>query len=387
MHSVPLLELGGVILGLAAVARLAGRAGIPAIPFYLITGLAFGEGGLIPLVRTEEFVRIGSEIGLILLLFMLGLEYSARELVSTMRRSLGAGVLDFVLNYAPGFAAGLLMGWGLVPAMFLGGITLMSSSGVAAKILADLKWERNRETRLVLSISVMEDLAMAVYLPVLGALLLGGLTLAGLGTVALAILGVTTLLTLALKVEVGLSRMIFSHSDEALLLTILGFAILAAGVAELVDVSAAVGALLAGIVVSGPAAEGARELLRPLRDLFAAIFFAFVGFSVDPASIPPALGAAAVLALVGVGTKLATGWAAGRWAGLEAHERLRAGAALVARGEFSIAIAGLAAAAGLEPRLAPFSVSYVLILAIAGPIISRVVDAAIRRSEAPAPSE
>jgi CPA2 family monovalent cation:H+ antiporter-2 len=381
VHSVPLLELGGVILGLAVVARLAGRIGIPAIPFYLVAGLAFGEGGLVPLVRTEEFVRIGSEIGLILLLFMLGLEYSARELVSTMRRSLGAGVLDVALNYVPGFAAGLLMGWGLVPAMFLGGITLMSSSGVAAKILADLRWERNPETPLVLSIAVLEDLAMAVYLPVLAALLLGGLTLAGVGSVALAIVGVAVILALALKVEVGLSRMIFSHSDEALLLTILGFAILAAGVAELVDVSAAVGALLAGIAVSGPAAESARELLRPLRDLFAAIFFAFVGLSVDPSSIPPALGAAALLAVVGVGTKLGTGWVSGRWRGLDPPARLRAGAALIARGEFSIAIAGLAAAAGIEPRLAPLSVAYVLILAVAGPIISRVVDATVGRSE------
>ena len=381
MHSVPLLELGGVILGLAVVARLAGRIGIPAIPFYLLAGLAFGEGGLVPLVRTEEFVRIGSEIGLILLLFMLGLEYSARELVSTMRRSLGAGVLDVALNYVPGFAAGLLMGWGLVPAMFLGGITLMSSSGVAAKILADLRWERNPETPLVLSIAVLEDLAMAVYLPVLAALLLGGLTLAGVGSVALAIVGVAVILALALKVEVGLSRMIFSHSDEALLLTILGFAILAAGVAELVDVSAAVGALLAGIAVSGPAAESARELLRPLRDLFAAIFFAFVGLSVDPSAIPPALGAAALLAVVGVGTKLATGWVSGRWRGLDTPARLRAGAALIARGEFSIAIAGLAAAAGIEPRLAPLSVAYVLILAVAGPIVSRVVDATVGRSE------
>src|SRR5687767_15440330 len=114
MHPVPLLELGAVILGLAVLARLAGRVGIPSIPFYLLAGLAFGRGGILPLVRTEEFVRIGSEIGLVLLLFMLGLEYSARDLLSTMRRSKRAGVLDIVLNYTPGLVAGLLLGWGVV---------------------------------------------------------------------------------------------------------------------------------------------------------------------------------------------------------------------------------------------------------------------------------
>jgi CPA2 family monovalent cation:H+ antiporter-2 len=325
-------------------------------------------------VTTRDFTRIGSEIGLVLLLFMLGLEYSAAELVSTMRKSSRAGLLDFALNYSPGFAAGLVMGWGLVPAAFLGGVTLVTSSSVAAKILGDLGWIGNRETPLILSIAVMEDLTMTVYLPILGALLVGGATLAGMGSVALAIVGVVGVLALALRVDAGLSRLIFSHSDEALLLTILGLAVLAAGLAELVGVSAAVGALLVGIVLSGPAAEGARGLLAPLRDLFAAIFFAFVGLSVDPSSIPPVLGVALALAATGGATKFITGWWSGRWAGLWPRARARAGATLTARGEFSIAIAGLAASAGLEPRLAALTVTYVLILAVAGPIVSRFIE-------------
>jgi CPA2 family monovalent cation:H+ antiporter-2 len=172
-----LLELGAVLLGLAILARLAGRAGIPAIPLYLLAGLAFGEGGFLPLITTHEFVETGSELGLILLLLMLGLEHSAKELVTTMRGSVGAGVLDLVLNAAPGFVAGLVLGWGLVPAMFLAGITVVSSSSVAAKILADLRWSGHAEAGFVVSILVIEDLAMAVYLPILAALVFetGGL--------------------------------------------------------------------------------------------------------------------------------------------------------------------------------------------------------------------
>jgi len=127
-----LIELGGVILGLALLARLAGRFGLSPIPLYLLAGLAFGKGGVLPLVTTEAFVSTGSEIGLILLLFMLGLEYSATELMSSMRSSLRPGLLDVALNYTPGLVAGLLLGWGLVPSMFLGGATLVTSSSIAA---------------------------------------------------------------------------------------------------------------------------------------------------------------------------------------------------------------------------------------------------------------
>jgi CPA2 family monovalent cation:H+ antiporter-2 len=265
-----LVELGAVLIGLAVLARLANRVGIPTIPLYLIAGLAFGRGGILPLVTTQEFIHTGSEIGLILLLFMLGLEYSASELLQTLKRTARAGAVDVSLNFIPGFAAGLILGWGLVPALFLGGVTLVSSSGIAAKMIGELGWSGTPEARFVVSIAVIEDLAMALYLPVLGVLTIGGATLAGMGSALLAVGGVVVLLLFALRVEVGLSRVIFSHSDEALLLTILGLAILVAGVAELVQVSAAVGALLAGIVLSGPAAHGARQLLTPLRDLFAA---------------------------------------------------------------------------------------------------------------------
>ncbi|HZJ51788.1 MAG TPA: cation:proton antiporter, partial [Actinomycetota bacterium] len=99
MHTASvLLELGGVIVGLAVLARLAGRLGIPTIPLYLTVGLAFGRGGILPLITTEDFVEIGAEIGLILLLFMLGLEYTARELLATLRLQAPTGVLDLALN-------------------------------------------------------------------------------------------------------------------------------------------------------------------------------------------------------------------------------------------------------------------------------------------------
>ena len=373
-HPEVLVELGAVLLGLAVLSRLATRIGMPTIPLYLTAGLAFGKGGIVPLVTAEEFVRVGAEIGLILLLLMLGLEYTAAELISTLRSQARVGAIDFLLNFTPGFAAGLLLGLGVVLAVVLGGVTYVSSSGIVAKVLADQGWTGNRETPAVLSALVIEDLVMALYLPVAAALLVGSGDIKSLTPAFVGVALVALVLGAATKIEVGVSRLLFSRSDESLLLTILGMTIFIAGAAEVFGLSAAVAALLVGIVLSGPAAEAAHGLLAPMRDLFAAMFFAFVGLSVDPASIPPVLAPASALALVTVVTKFATGWIGAARSGVGIRGRTRAGAMLTARGEFSIAIAGLATAAGVVADFEALAISYVFVLAIAGPIFVRFAD-------------
>jgi CPA2 family monovalent cation:H+ antiporter-2 len=369
-----LLELGGVLLGLGILGRLAGRLGLSAIPLYLLAGLAFGEGGLLPLVTAQEFIEVGAEVGVILLLLLLGLEYSADELLSSLRAGAPAGLVDLLLNFTPGVAAALLLGWSPLTAVVLGGVTYVTSSGIVAKVLGDLGRLGNRETPVVLSLLVTEDLAMAAYLPLLTGLLVGGSLLAGAVPVAMALLTVLAVLVVAVRYGDALSRLVFSPSDEVLLLVILGVALLVAGVAQQLQVSAAVGAFLVGIALSGPAAEAAHGLLTPLRDLFAAVFFVFFGLQTDPGSIPPVALAAVGLALATAATKVATGWWAARRAGVATRGRWRAGTVLVARGEFSIVIAGLAVAAGGEPQLGPLAAAYVLLLAAAGPVLARVSD-------------
>lgn len=373
-HPEILVELGAVIVGLAVLSRMASALGMPTIPLYLTAGLAFGKGGLLPLVTSESFIEVGAGIGLILLLFTLGLEYTARELFSTVRTQGGVSLLDLVLNFLPGVGAGIILGLSPVTAVVLGGVTYVSSSGIVAKLLNDLGRVGNRETPAILSLLVTEDLAMAFYLPLVGALLIGGSGLIGLIPALLTSLVVFVILAAAVRFEVGVSRFIFSKSDEALLLTILGVTLLIAGLAESLKVSAAVAALLLGIVLSGPTAQGAHSLMSPLRDLFAAFFFAFVGLSLDPAQIPPVLGAAFVMAAVGIGTKFATGWLAAKRAGIGTRGKVRAGTTLVARGEFSIALAGLATAAGVDPSFEALAVSYVFLLAFGGPILARLAD-------------
>ncbi|MGX1882249.1 cation:proton antiporter [Streptomyces sp. NPDC055287] len=372
-----LIELGSLILALGLIGRLAGRVGLSPIPLYLLAGLAFGHGGLLPLAASEDFVAVGAEIGVILLLLLLGLEYSASELVTSLKTQYPSGAVDFVLNATPGAVAALLLGWGPVAAVALAGVTWISSSGVIAKVLTDLGRLGNRETPVVLGVLVMEDLSMAVYLPLLTALV-AGVGLAG-GSVALLIALGTVGLVLYVALRHGrlISRAVSSDNPEMLLLVVLGLTVLVAGVAQQLQVSAAVGAFLVGIALSGEVAEGAHKLLTPLRDLFAAVFFVFFGLSTAPADIPPVLLPALVLAIVTAFTKIVTGWYAARRAGIGSRGRLRAGGALVARGEFSIVIAGLAVAT--EPRIGPIATAYVLILVILGPLAARWTEPLVSR--------
>jgi len=372
-----LIELGAVLLALGILGRIAGRVGFSPIPLYLLAGLAFGHGGLLPLDASEEFVATGAEIGVILLLLLLGLEYTAADLVGTLKTQYLSGIVDFVLNALPGAAIALLLGMGPVAAVALAGVTWISSSGVIAKVVGDLGRLGNRETPVVLGILVLEDLSMAVYLPILTALLAGVGFAGGSITLLISLGTVSVVLFVALRYGRVISRAVSSDNPEMLLLVVLGLTLLVAGIAARLQVSAAVGAFLVGIALSGEVAKGARNLLSPLRDLFAAVFFVFFGLSTDPADIPPVLGIALALAVLTALTKIATGWYAARKAGVKPAGRWRAGGTLVARGEFSIVIAGLAV--GVEPRLGPLATAYVLILVILGPVTARYTEPAVRK--------
>jgi len=363
------IELGAAIVGLAVLARFANRLGFSAIPFYLVAGLAFGNGGLAPLDVSENFIRVGADIGVLLLLFMLGLEYTGEELKRSLKSGLPAGAMDFALNFPPGVVAGFLLGWNALAAVLLGGVTYISSSGVVAKVLAELKRLNNPETPPVISVLVIEDLAMAVYLPLIAVLLAGGGPWKITFSVAVAVVTVLVVLLVAVRYGKQISAFASHESDEVILLTIFGSVLLVAGVAERLQVSAAIAAFLVGISLSGSIARQSHRLLAPLRDLFAATFFFFFGLEIDPATLPRAIPVAIALGLVTAMTKILAGrWAAGR-AGVDRRARLRAGMALIARGEFSIVIAGLGVS--IEPRLGPLSAAYVLFLAVLGPILTR----------------
>jgi len=379
--AVLLTELGAVLLGLAIVGRLANRVGLSPSPLYLLAGLAFGKGGLMPLSASEDFVQAGAEIGVVLLLLLLGLEYSPDELAVTLRGGMPMAALDAVLNTLPGAALALLLGWGPVAALTLAGVTWVSSSGVIAKMLYDLGRLGNRETPTVLGVLVMEDLAMALYLPLLTAVLAHEGLAGGALALAAAIGTIAVILLVALRHSHAVSTVVAGPDPETLLLGVLGLTLLVAGIAQRLQVSAAVGAFLVGIAISGEVAHSAAQVLTPLRDLFAAVFFVFFGLHTAPSSIPPVLLPALGLAAVTIATKVLVGYVAARRAGIGRRGRWRAGAALTPRGEFSVVIAGLAVTAGLRNELAALATAYVLITVVAGPVLARLTDRGTHRAK------
>ena len=366
-----LAVLGAALLTLAVLARISTRMRMSPIPLYILGGLALGWA-LDPGV-SDAIEGTAELVGIVLLLFMLGIEYTGAELTGSLKAGVRPGLVDLVLNVTPGVAMGLVLGWDAPACLALGGATYISSSGIIAKLLDDLGRIGNRETPAVISVLVIEDLVMAFYLPILGVVVAGSALAVAAGELGLAV-GVALLaLIIAVKFGRRISRVAHHDSNEVLLLTVLGLVLLVAGVAEQVGVSAAVGAFLVGIALSGSVAERAGSLIAPLRDLFAAVFFVLFAISIDLSELPGVIAPAVALAVVTAITKVATGWYAARHAGVGKRGRMRAGVSLIARGEFSIVIAGLAVAGGVIPTLGPLVAVYVLLLALAGPLLARLV--------------
>ncbi len=380
------LEIGLLVGALGILSALASRLGVTAVPLYLIAGLAFGEGGIKELDVSEGFVSLTGEIGVLLLLFTLGLEYTDHELREGLRTGSRQATLDMVTSAGVGLAFGLLLGWSPLASVLLAGVTWVSSSGVISKVLDDLGRLGNRETPSILNLLVMEDLAMAIYLPVVAALIVGGTVTETISGVAIALGVVAVILAAALRYGTALSDRLVRTSDESLLLTVFGLVLFVAGAAQSLQVSGAIGAFLVGLALSGKTEERVAVLVSPLRDLFAATFFVFFSFQIDPADLLSMLGWAALLAVITTITKMATGWYAAARSGVARAGRVRAGTMLIARGEFSIVIAALGADLVDGPELGALSAGYVLLTAVFGPLATRFsdqVDSGLHRVASP----
>ena len=368
-----LVELGFLLILLGAAGAVALRIGLSTAPLFLLAGLLVAEGGPISLTSARPFLDAAASVGVVLLLLALGLEFSTDEFTTSMRKHARSGVVDFVLNATPGLIIGLLLGWSVPASIAMAGVTWVSSSGIVAKVLGDLDRLGNRETPAVLSLLVIEDIAMAAYLPLLGVLLVGGAVITGSLGAALGIAVVVGILLFAHRAEWIAERLLTHDDDEQVLLRVLGLTLLVAGFAELLHISSAVGAFLVGLAIPAEAARRARRVIEPLRDLFAAVFFLAFASQTDLASVPGVLPEALALALVTLLTKIVTGWYAAGREGAAARGRMRAGTALIARGEFSVVIAGLAVAAGFI-EVGALATAYVLLLAVAGPVLARFAD-------------
>jgi CPA2 family monovalent cation:H+ antiporter-2 len=368
-----LVALGGAFLTAGLLGRLGRRVGLPTIPFFMAAGIITGPHtpGLV-LVERPADLQVFAAVGLVLLLFQLGLEFSLGDLIGGGRRLLLAGGVYILLNVGAGLALGFALGWGAREAFIVAGAVGISSSAIVTKLLIELKRLANPETGMILGIIVVEDVFLAFYLAVLQPILGGAEGL--LETLVLFGRAFAFLLALFLVARFGprlVGRLVASEDDELLTVLFVGLAVLIAGVAEELGVSDAIGAFMVGLILAETkAAPRIEHLVLPLRDAFGAVFFFAFGLTIAPRDIAGVVGPVAGAVVLTIVMNVLAGVVAAKMHGFGRREAANAGLTLLGRGEFSLILATFATAAGLDERIGPFVALYVLVLAITGPLLA-----------------
>ncbi|MFG3445908.1 cation:proton antiporter [Bacillus velezensis] len=373
-------EVGTALVLVAIASVIANKIKLSIIPFLIILGMLVGphapQAGIIDLtfIESREVIEFFGRMGVLFLLFYLGLEFSVGKLVKSGRSIAAGGTIYILINFSLGLIYGFITGFSFLEVLVLAGVITISSSAIVAKVLVDLKRTANPETELILGIIMFEDIFLAVYLSVVSGLVLGDATSVGgaLMSIVIAFGYMLLFFIAARKLPPLLNKLLDIRSNEVFVIVIFAALFFIAGFSETIHVAEAIGALLLGLVFSETAhSDRIEHLVVPFRDFFGAMFFFSFGLSIDPFSLGDAVWLALGAVLLTIAGNFIAGMIAGRRAGLSHKASSNIGLTIVSRGEFSIIVANLGIAGGLSASLKPFAALYVLILAIFGPLLTK----------------
>jgi CPA2 family monovalent cation:H+ antiporter-2 len=373
---VTLAELALTIGLLAALGLAASRFGLSAIPAYLLAGLLLGpnEPKEFALIQPSEVTDFVAQVGIVFLLFFLGLEFTLGRLKRSRRHAFVGGAIDLAVNGGLGLIVGFAAFGVSFAALILASAIFVSSSAVTVKGLIDFRRLADDETDLVLAILVAEDLVIAL---VLGFADGGGGTADTLEILAKAIGFVAASLAVSKWLSRPIDRLLDRLPREIFLLAVFGFLVGMAAVAEELGLSEAIGALMAGVVLSETSVrEEIEERFFSFRDVFAALFFFVFGLTIDVGAIGDVGWILALAVALTVAGKIGGGYVAGLFGGFTPRQSFNTGVALVAHGEFTIILAQLASdnpaiSAGDSERLVAFAGLYVLLTATIGVVLMK----------------
>ena len=372
-----LAELALTLTLLGGLGLLTSRFGLSAIPAYLLAGLLLGPNDpkQLALVEPSEVTDFVAELGIVFLLFFLGLEFTLDRLTRSGRHAVLGGAIDFAMNGILGLVVGVAAFGFHFAALILAAAIFVSSSAIAVKGLIDFRRLADDETDLVLAILVAEDLVLAL---VLGFAAGGGGELADTAAIVAKAVGfVAATLAASRWLSGAIDRVLDWLPREFFLLAVVGFVIGLSAIAQELGLSEAIGALMAGVVLSDTSVrEEIEERFFSFRDVFAALFFFVFGLSIDVAAIDDVgwiLAGAVAVTLVG---KIGGTLLAGRVGGFTPRQSFNAGVALVAHGEFTVILAQLASENPAIPgaqqaELVAFAGLYVLITATIGVVLMK----------------
>jgi CPA2 family monovalent cation:H+ antiporter-2 len=382
-----LYELGLALVVITVAGVVASKLRQSVVPIYLLVGVLVGPfapevgGYSLSLISDGSTIytvlELFGTLGIVFLLFFIGLEFNFERLLASRERIVSAGVIDFGINFGIGLVLGFALGLSLITSFFLAGVVYISSSAVITKTLLDLGWIADPESEAILGVLVFEDIVIAVYLALLGAIVLGsggsGGVLVALGTAGIFLVGLVALAAVGTPL---LERAYDVKSDERFLLQVVAAAIFVAGLATQFGVSDAVAAFFLGAAFGGTShAERIERVITSERDLYAAVFFFVIGLGTDFSVIIENIEVVALLAVVTAASKLVSGYYSGKAFGLSERRSTRVAAAMVTRGEFSLVIAALAAMPSAPPEvratIPPLTVGYVLVMSVLGTVLMR----------------
>lgn len=374
------LQVGLALMLIAVAVWLAAKLRISNVPFLILIGMAVGPhapqlGALdFRFIESAPLITFMGRLGVLFLLFYLGLESSVTRLIQAGRSIFTGGTIYIAINFVAGLAYAYLTGFSLIEMLAVAGITTISSSAIVAKILFDYRRTANPEAELILGITMYEDVFLAVYLSLLSGIILSGASsfMGVLSSAGLALGFIVGFIVLGRWATPFLNRLFRISSNEVFLIVVFACLLLLAGAGELIHVAEAIGALLLGLILGETEHSGRLEkLVVPFRDLFGAVFFFSFGLSVDPFSLGGAVWLAVGAALLSLVAVVVAGQLAGKSAGLSGATSFNVGLTLLGRGEFSIIVAKLAGVGGLLPVIQPFAALYVLILATFAPLMAK----------------
>ncbi|MEH6940253.1 cation:proton antiporter [Bacillus sp. JJ722] len=374
------LEIGTALILIAIAAIIAGKLKFSIIPFLIVMGMLVGphapQLGVIDLrfIESYEIIEFLGRVGVLFLLFYLGLEFSVKKLVKSGKDIVIGGTIYIAINFSLGLFYGWFFGFPLLEILIIAGIITFSSSAIVAKVLVDLKRTGNKETELILGIIMFEDIILAVYLSIVSGLVLGNSTslMGTLTSIGISLGYILLFFVIARKATPLLNKLLNITSNEIFIIVIFAALFFISGISETIHVAEAIGALLLGLVFSETdQSDRIEKLVVPFRDFFGAIFFFSFGLSIDPFTLGEAVWLTIGAVIITIIGNFIAGLIAGRRAGLSHKASSNIGLTIVSRGEFSIILANLAIAGSLMSIIKPFAALYVLILAILGPLLTK----------------
>ncbi|MFS0871901.1 cation:proton antiporter [Paenibacillus xylanilyticus] len=375
-----IFEVGIAVALITLTGLISARLRFSVIPFYILIGMAVGphapQIGIVDLrfIESSAFIEFMGRLGILFLLFYLGLEFSVSRLLKSGKAILTGGMFYVGLN----FASGLLLGWfmelPLKETLVVCGIMTSSSTAIVAKVLVDLKRTANPETEIIMGMIMFDDLFIAIHISILTGLVLSGAT----SFLSVLLVSLSAMLFIVLFLIIGrksikyIDKALNIKSSELFLLTVMTLLFLVAGFSETLHVAEAIGALMMGLVL-GESRHASRieHQVMPFKDFFGAIFFFSFGLTIEPSSLGGAVGMTIIAVILTIASNYGAGMIAGRMSGMTPKASLKVGFTLVSRGEFSIIMANIGKAGGLMVSIQSFAVLYVLILAVLGPILTK----------------